>query len=88
MNLSEPNKIERDIQSLRGELDSLIDELGRRGTRTVQWWTFARRYARPAGYAAALLIGAYFLRRLRPRPVQPRWRSLLASALELASATR
>jgi hypothetical protein len=66
-----PGEIEREIDSLRGELDGLVDELDRRRHAVFDWRTQLREHAKPIAIGAGILVGAIALAlivRARRRP--------------------
>jgi hypothetical protein len=76
--MSEPEReelktgeIEREIDSLRGELDGLVDELDRRRHAAFDWQERLGRHARPIAIGAGALVAAlalFLIVRARRRP--------------------
>jgi len=73
----EPRQLEREVATLRGELDELVDELGRRGRQVGRIVAVARAYAGPLSIAGALLVGGVSLRLLRRRRRPQPWKARL-----------
>jgi hypothetical protein len=76
----EPRRLEREIETLRADLDDLVGELDRRRRQAGWVLTLVSAYARPLSVAAALLGGALALRRLARRRPEP-WHARLLARL-------
>lgn len=78
---AEPHRLEREIETLRSDLDDLVGELDRRRRKAGWIVMLLRAYAGPLSVAGALVLTSLTVRWLRHRHPQT-WRArLLARAL-------
>jgi hypothetical protein len=67
----EPEKIEREIESLRGEIDDLVDELDRRRHDALDWRLQLRKHGKPIAIGAGMLLAVALVARGLRRKRRP-----------------